>query len=155
MTLLKILRILDITSQLKTQALTLAGVAQWIEHRLRTKGSLGRFPVRAHAWVAGQVPSGGCMRGNHTLIFLSLSFSFSPSPLSKEKNKYEIFKEKLPWLVWLNGLGASPSIGWRFDSWSGCMPGSWASPQAIGQCFSHISDVSLPLCFPPFSLNSK
>ena len=28
---------------------------------LRTKGSLVRFPVRAHAWVVGQVPSEGCM----------------------------------------------------------------------------------------------
>ena len=43
---------------------------------LQTKGSLARFPVRAHAWVAGQVPSWGCARGNHTLMFLSLSFSF-------------------------------------------------------------------------------
>ena len=43
-----------------------------------------RFPVRAHAWVAGQVPSVGLMRGNHTLKFLSLSFYF-PSPLSKIK----------------------------------------------------------------------
>ena len=43
-----------------------------------------QFPVRAHACVAGQVPSGGHMRGNHTLMFLSLSFSF-PSPLSKNK----------------------------------------------------------------------
>ena len=31
---------------------------------------------RAHAWVAGQVPSGGHMRGNHTLIVLSLSPPF-------------------------------------------------------------------------------
>ena len=30
---------------------------------LRTKGSLVRFPVRAHAWVSGQVPSWGCIRG--------------------------------------------------------------------------------------------
>ena len=51
---------------------------------LRTKGSLVRFPVRAHAWVVGQVPSSGCVRSNHTLMFLSLSFSF-PSPLSKNK----------------------------------------------------------------------
>ena len=43
-----------------------------------------RFPVRAHAWVVGQVPSGGCVRGNHTLMFLFLSFSL-PSPLSKNK----------------------------------------------------------------------
>ena len=26
---------------------------------LRTTGSLVQFPVRAHAWVVGQVPSGG------------------------------------------------------------------------------------------------
>ncbi|KAF6094780.1 hypothetical protein HJG60_011875 [Phyllostomus discolor] len=32
---------------------------------------------------AGQVPSGGCSKGNHTLMFLSLSFS----PLSLSKNK--------------------------------------------------------------------
>ena len=50
---------------------------------LQTKGSLVQFPVRAHAWVAGQVPSGGCARGNHTLMFLSLSPSF---PLSLKIN---------------------------------------------------------------------
>ena len=51
---------------------------------LRTKGSPVRFPVRAHAWVVGQVPSRGYVRGNHTLMFVSLSFSL-PSPLSKNK----------------------------------------------------------------------
>ena len=64
--------------------LALAGVGQWIECRLRTKESRVRFPVRARAWVAGQVPSGAHVRDNHTLIFLTLSFSFS-SPLSKNK----------------------------------------------------------------------
>ena len=49
---------------------------------LQTKGLLVRSPVRAHAWVAGQVPSRGCSRGNHTLMFLSLSFSL---PFSKNK----------------------------------------------------------------------
>ena len=49
---------------------------------LRTKGSLVRFPVREHAWVAGQVPSAGHTRGDHTLMFLSLSFSL-PSLLNK------------------------------------------------------------------------
>ena len=68
----------------KNIAQALAGVAQWIESGLRTKGSPVRFPVRAHAWVAGQVPSGGHVRSNHTLMFLSLSFSL-PSPLSKNK----------------------------------------------------------------------
>ena len=55
-----------------------------IECGLRTKGSQVRFPAGAHAWVAGQVPTRGHMRGNHTLIFLSLSFSL-PSSLSKNK----------------------------------------------------------------------
>ena len=58
----------------------LAGVAQWIEHGLQTKESSVQFPVRAHAWVAGHVPSGDHMRGNQTLIFLSPSL-----PLSKNK----------------------------------------------------------------------
>ena len=47
---------------------------------LRTKGSLVQFPIRAHAWIVGPVPCRGCMRGNHTLMFLSLS-----PPLSKNK----------------------------------------------------------------------
>ena len=47
---------------------------------LQTKVSPVQFPVRAHAWVAGQVPSRGRTRGNHTLMFVSLSFSL-PSPL--------------------------------------------------------------------------
>ena len=51
---------------------------------LWTKGSPVWFPVRAHAWVAGQVPSRGCMRGNCTVMFLSLSFSL-PSPPSTNK----------------------------------------------------------------------
>ena len=64
----------------KKLKIALAGVAQWIECRLQTKGSPVRFPVRAHAWVSGQVPGGGHMRGNYTLMFLSLPF-----PLSKSK----------------------------------------------------------------------
>ena len=42
---------------------------------LQTKGSPVQFPFGAHAWVAGQVPSRGCVRGNHTVMFFSLSFS--------------------------------------------------------------------------------
>ena len=51
---------------------------------LRTKVSLVRFPIRAHSWVAGQVPRMGCTRGNHTSLFLSLSPSL---PLSLKINK--------------------------------------------------------------------
>ena len=46
----------------------------------------------AHAWVVGQVPSGGCTRDNHTLVFLSLSSSL---PLSLKINKLKK-KEKAP-----------------------------------------------------------
>ena len=51
---------------------------------LQTKGLLVRFPVKVHAWFVGQVPIRGHMRGNHTLMFLSLSFSL-PSLLCKNK----------------------------------------------------------------------
>ena len=47
-----------------------------------TKGSLIQFPVRTHAWVVGQVPSWGHVKGNHILMLLSFSFSL-PSLLSK------------------------------------------------------------------------
>ena len=40
---------------------------------LQNKGWLVQFPVRAHAWVAGLVPGGGHVKGNHMLMFLSLS----------------------------------------------------------------------------------
>ena len=55
---------------------------------LWTKRSQVRFPVRAHAWVVGQVPGWQLTRDNHTLVFLFLSFSI-PSPLSKNKFKKE------------------------------------------------------------------
>ena len=59
-----------------------AGVAQWIERKPANQGLLVGFPVRAQAWAAGQVPSREHTRGNHILMFLSLSFSL-PFPLSK------------------------------------------------------------------------
>ena len=53
---------------------TLASVAQWIECRPANQRALAQFPVRAHAWVPGWVPSCVCTRDNHTLMFLSLLF---------------------------------------------------------------------------------
>ena len=53
----------------------LADVHSGLSAHLGKKGSLVQFPVRAHTWVAGHVPSWGHMTGNHTLIFLALSFS--------------------------------------------------------------------------------
>ena len=51
---------------------------------LQTERSLVRFLVRAHAWVEGQVPLWGLARGNHTLMFPSLSPSL---PLLLKINK--------------------------------------------------------------------
>ena len=61
---------------LNIRTVALASVAQWLSASLQIKGSLVQFPVRAHAWVSGQVPSRGRMRGNHPLMFPSLSPSF-------------------------------------------------------------------------------
>ena len=62
----------------------LACVAQQIEcWTVNQRVEVG-FPVRAHTWVASQVPRRGRVRGNYILMFLSLSFSFL-SPLSKNK----------------------------------------------------------------------
>ena len=50
--------------------MALDGVAQWIEPGPWTKGLPVRFQVPA--CVAGQVPSRGHVRGNHTSMFPSL-----------------------------------------------------------------------------------
>ena len=60
--------------------LALAAVAQWIECQPENRRVAGLIPIGAHAWVTGQVPSWGGVRGNHTMMFLSPSFSF-PSRL--------------------------------------------------------------------------
>ena len=59
-------------------------MAQWTERWTAKKRVTGWIPVRAQAWVVGQIPSRGHRRGNHTLIFLSLSPSL---PLSLKINK--------------------------------------------------------------------
>ena len=69
---------------MKTCFPALAGVLSGLSASLCIKGLQVQFPVRAHAWVVGQVPSRACVRGNHTLMFLSLSYSL-PSPLPKDK----------------------------------------------------------------------
>ena len=61
-----------------------AGVAQWIECRPANWRVASLISRQGACWVAGQVPSRGRVRGNHTLMFLSLSF-FLPSPFSKNK----------------------------------------------------------------------
>ena len=62
----------------------MAGVAQWIEQWPANQRVTGSIPSQGIFLGCGpdQVPSVGHARGNHTLLFLSLSFSL-PFPLSK------------------------------------------------------------------------
>ena len=60
----------DSTSDESSQAL--AGDAQWIEQQPVNQKVAVQFPVRAHAWVVGQVPHWKQARGNQ-LMFLSPS----------------------------------------------------------------------------------
>ena len=55
---------------------TFSGVAQWIKHGPANQRVASLIPSQGLAWVLGEVPSRGCSRGNHTLMFLSLSFFF-------------------------------------------------------------------------------
>ena len=58
--------ILVIINNAEVNILALAGVAHWIECEYVNQRVAGSIPSRAHAWVVGQVPSMGCVRGNYT-----------------------------------------------------------------------------------------
>ena len=77
---------------IKSNNSALAGIAQWIERELQTEGLLVRFPIRAHAWVAGPGPQWG-PHEKQPHVDISLSFSL-PSPLSKNKYKKSLKKEQ-------------------------------------------------------------
>ena len=71
----------------KAIELALGGVAQWIEHQPAYEPKGRRFDSQSGhiPGLQARLPVGGVRkRGNHTLMFLSLSFSL-PSPLSKNK----------------------------------------------------------------------
>ena len=87
---------------------------------LLTKGSTVQFPVRAHACVVGRVPSGGCMRGTHTLMFLSLSFSF-PSTFSKINKILKIHMEKRTYMLIMNELFFLITFSYCFSSTVFCL----------------------------------
>ena len=59
----------------------LAGMAPWIDHRPVNGGVAGSVPGEGMCLGRrpGQAPSWGHVRGNRTLMFLSLSSSFPPS----------------------------------------------------------------------------
>ena len=87
------------SSNFKTnkQKPTLAGVARWIERQPANQRVTGLIPSHGPCLGCGPglPPSRGRMRGNHILMFLSLSFSI-PSRLPK--NKYiKILKRTIAW----------------------------------------------------------
>ena len=62
---------------------------------LQTERSLGRFPVRAHAWIAGQVPGWGHARSNQSIFLWHIDISlplFLPTPLFLKIN--EVFLKR-------------------------------------------------------------
>ena len=80
--------------KIKKRSPALAGVSQWIEHRPVNQRVTGWIPSQGTCLGCSQVSSKGHLRGNHTLVFLSLSFSL-PSPLSKNKEIKSLKKKDL------------------------------------------------------------
>ena len=77
-----------IIREMQIKTTSWCGSVDWVP-AWEPKGRRFDSQLRAHAWVAGQVPSRGHTRINHTLMFPSLSPSLH---LSKKINK--IFKKK-------------------------------------------------------------
>ena len=96
---------------------------------LQTDGSLVRFPVRAHVWVVGQVPSRGCMRGNHTLNI-----------------KAHIALDGI--VQWIEHGPVNQRVAGSIPSQGTCL-GCGPDPQ-LGACKRQAIYVSLPLYLPPF-----
>ena len=61
---------LECSSRLRTKNRNsaLSGVAQWVGHCPANRKVTGSIPVRAHAWVLGQVPSWGHARVNQQVF---------------------------------------------------------------------------------------
>ena len=110
---------------------------------LGTKGS--PIPVRTQGWVAGQVPTEGCARGNHPWMFLSLSFPL-PSPLKIDKwNLLKIKKE------WLKIRTIIVTIKWLYNEHS-CTHHSILTD--LEMTFLSISDF-ISECYKPFKNHNQ
>ena len=75
------------SNKIKNISLGCCGSVDWVP-TCEPKGCWFNTQSRAHAWVVGQVPSRGCARGNHTLMFFS---SCLPPSLPLSKNKQNLF----------------------------------------------------------------
>ena len=75
---------------IKKNGNALAGWPNWFESHpvLNIKRWQVQFPVSVHAWVAGQVPSLGCAKGNQKMYLWHIAVSpplFLPPFPSKNK----------------------------------------------------------------------
>ena len=79
--------IIDISNNRLLKSIYSPGVAQWIEYWPANQGFLVWFPLRAHGWVAGQIPQYGAHeRQPHIDVSLPLFLLPFPS-LRKQINK--------------------------------------------------------------------
>ena len=115
---------------------------------LQTQRSPVWFPVRAHAWVVGQIPTWGQARGNWSMLLCHIYVSLPVSPLSplSKKNKCAL-AGVAQWIECQPAnqrvAGSIPSQGTCLD----CGPG----PQWGARERQPHTDVSLPLFLPPFT----
>ena len=76
-----------LTANNKKRNVTLAGVAQWIEHRPASWKVASLIPSQGSCLYCGPGPQLGCVRGNQWMYLsytdVSLPFFLLPSPLSK------------------------------------------------------------------------
>ena len=100
---------------------------------LQSERSRVRFPFRAHAWVAGQVPGWGCVGGNRSDVSLAhpcFSPSLSPSP-HLSKNKLKPFLKILGYFFNMTVLSLSSELTGYRGWWSfGC--NGWLDDGGIG-----------------------
>ena len=66
---------------------------------LQTQGLPVQFPVRAHAWVAGDAPSRGHMRRNHTVKVLSFFVPPFPSLKINKSNLKKRYAKNNKWQI--------------------------------------------------------
>ena len=64
---------------------TCPGVAQWVGHCPANRNVASSIPHQATAWVAGQVPGWGCVRGNQVMFLCHIDVFSLLSPLPKNK----------------------------------------------------------------------
>ena len=83
--------------------MSLAGMAQWIEHQPANQKLASPYPVRAHAWVVGQSPVGGAREATNPC--------FSGTSTKKSLNSSELLTPEAKFPQDFGGTSAMPFLG--------------------------------------------